>query len=193
MKTTYLAAAMVALLGVATFLATISKASPAQVILIRHGEKPEEGNELNARGRQRAQALVNYFKSNPAVTRYGTPVAIYAMGQHGPSGSMRPIQTVTPLAQSLGLNLLTSYTKNEVTDLAEEILGNHDYDGKMVLICWEHKMIPAIVQALGYANTPEFPDTYDRTWVLSFVHGEADSLQILPQALLSGDEGAPTP
>jgi len=39
-------------------------ADPAQVILIRHAEKPEQGHDLSLPGRQRAAALVPYFREN---------------------------------------------------------------------------------------------------------------------------------
>ena len=50
-----------------------------QVIVIRHGEKPDSGNGLNSQGFARAQALVDFLLNNPAVTKFGTPAAIYAM------------------------------------------------------------------------------------------------------------------
>ena len=66
--------------GVA-FLAAENRASamPAQVVIIRHGEKPAEGNGLNARGFQRAAALPQFFQNNPTVTAFGPAAAIYAM------------------------------------------------------------------------------------------------------------------
>ena len=147
------------------------------------------GEASSERGKQRAAAFVNYFKNNPAVNRHGPLVAIYAMGQHGEDGSLRPIQTVTPLATSLGLSIITRFMKKDVYALARDILAGGSYADKTVLICWEHKMIPEIVKALGYAEPPPFPNVYDRTWLLTFKNGKPLSLQILPQALLPGDDG----
>lgn len=42
-------------------------AAPAEIILIRHGEK-SGGSELNERGWQRARELVEFFKKDPRVT-----------------------------------------------------------------------------------------------------------------------------
>jgi hypothetical protein len=50
-------------------------AAPAEIIMIRHGEKPPSGNELNDQGWQRANALAGFFTSEPAVLTFGTPVA----------------------------------------------------------------------------------------------------------------------
>ena len=53
-------------------------AQPAQVILIRHAEKPPTGNMLNTKGRERAAALVPYLLETDDLTKFGKPVAIYA-------------------------------------------------------------------------------------------------------------------
>src|SRR5580692_8328937 len=93
--------------------ASIVFASPAQVIIIRHGEKPESGNSLSPQGWARARALVKYFETNPDVTQFGTPVAIYASRAEAEEqvegSSLRMIQTVTPLAQALGLKINSTY------------------------------------------------------------------------------------
>ena len=56
----------------------MSWATPAQVLLIRHGEKLTTGADLSPDGQKRAKLLVEYFKTNPDVTKFGKPVAIYA-------------------------------------------------------------------------------------------------------------------
>ncbi len=164
-------------------------ATPAEVILIRHGEKPPVGNELDPRGWQRANALVDYFITNPALTRYGTPVAIYPMAQMKAGSSIRAIQTVTPLAQKLGITLNLNFTRDEYAKAAQDILDNPKYDGKMVLICWEHNVIPDFAAALGLVGGPTTWDSaiYDRTWVLDFVAGKPVQFSDLPQHLLPGD------
>jgi hypothetical protein len=191
--TGFIAAAIVAM-GIAS-----ASAAPAQIILIRHGEKPAEGNQLNDQGFARAKALVPYFQNNIDVTKYGTPVAIYAMGQKGSTGSVRPIQTVTPLAQALGLTLDTDYLKTDYDGLVNSVLGNKAYDGKMVLICWEHNAIPDIVATFSSTtNTPAavastLPtawdgDAFDRTWILNLsASGQITSFQDLPQHIMPGD------
>ena len=124
-------------------------AAPAQVIIIRHGEKPAQGSGLNARGFQRARALVKFFQSAPEVTRYGTPAAIYAMAPKDAAGSVRAIQTVTPLADSLKLTINKGYTRDQVDGLVKAVMEAPEYEGKMVLVCWEHKVIVRIAAALA--------------------------------------------
>lgn len=172
----------------AAWTASVS-AAPAEVIMIRHGEKPASGNELNDQGWQRAYALAGFFTTNPEVLTFGTPAAIYAMAQKGATGSIRPIQTVSPLAQKLGLPIQHPYLRGQTDQLAQEILSDSAYDGKMVLICWEHNAIPSMLPAFGWTAGPDaWPgDAFDRVWILDFKDGKPAAFRDIPQKLLPGD------
>ena len=74
-------------------------AQPAQVIIIRHAEKPDSGNGLSLKGMKRAAALVPYFLGTESLLKFGEPVAIYAQAQRHETSSIRPIETVRPLAK----------------------------------------------------------------------------------------------
>ena len=67
---------------------------PAQILLMRHGEKPVVGNELSPQGWRRAQALPTLF-SRPELRRFGLPVGLYAMAPSHPGGSIRAIETLS--------------------------------------------------------------------------------------------------
>ncbi len=164
-------------------------AAPAQVIIIRHGEKPPSGPDLDEQGYARAQALVGFFQNNPAVTQFGTPAAIYAMDPKGPNGSMRAIETVTPLAQALGQSIDTDYKRKDIPQLVQDILGNPAYDGKMVLICWEHSVIPDIVDAFGWTSAPQSwaGSSFDRAWVLDFTGSQVTGFTDVPEHVLPVD------
>ena len=173
-------------------------AAPAQVIIIRHGEKPPQGSELNEQGFQRAKALVKFFQTDPSVTRYGTPAAIYAMAPKNAGGSVRAIQTVMPLANALKLILNKDYTRDQTAELVKAIMENPEYEGRMVLVCWEHKVIVEIAAALAaYGNSdPAVQDAlpsswagqvFDRAWVLNLTEGKVTSFQDIPQHILPGD------
>ncbi len=164
-------------------------AGPAQLVIIRHAEKPAKGNALSARGQQRAQALVHFFKNDSHFKTYGEPIAIFAMPPPHGTGSIRAIQTVQPLARSLGLSLETSFEKDEIRGLVEAIRRTSAYDGHMVLICWEYKFIPAIAEAFGadMRSAVWSQQTYDRAWVLNLTDGMVTQFMDLPQNLLPGD------
>ena len=76
---------------------------PDQVIIIRHAEKPKQGDDLSLKGRERAAALVPFFLDGDKPT----PAAIFAQGISDMRHSRRPVQTVTPLAHELNLSVKT--------------------------------------------------------------------------------------
>ena len=179
------------ILAAALFLyAAPAFAIPAQVIVIRHGEKPPSGNELDERGRQRAAALVKFFETDPQVTKYGPPAAIYAMDPKDASGSLRPIQTVTPLADDLKITINHSYKREELQSLIDDLMKNPAADGKTVLICWEHKAIPEMIPLFGWASAPRAwsGSVFDRAWILDFNRtGTPVAFTDAPQRVLPGD------
>lgn len=160
---------------------------PAQVIIIRHAEKPPEGHELSLKGRQRAAALVPYFLETPDVLEYKTPAAIYAQKSGEGHRSKRPVQTVKDLAGALRLEVI-QFAHDDHAKMVREITANKDYEGKMVLICWEHKAIPDLAREFGVTNPPSFPGSaFDRTWIITFRPGKGPRLRDRPQQLMYGD------
>lgn len=179
-------------LGLALLLlvpASAALAAPAQIIIIRHAEKPDTGNELNERGFARARALANFFVSDPAVIAYGPPAALYAMKPKGPDGSVRAIQTVTPLAEKLGLPINSDYLRDSLPELVKAVLSERAYDGRTVLICWEHKVIPQLVLNFGWTTAPEHwgGSVFDRAWILTLRDGRVISFTDAPEHVLPGD------
>jgi hypothetical protein len=162
-------------------------AGPAQVILIRHAEKPSEGHGLSQKGKERAAALVPFFLGRPEVLQYKTPVAIYAQKSTETHRSRRPVNTVKALAKKLELEVI-EYAHEDFARLVKEITSNRKYDGKMVLICWEHKAIRDLAREFGVKHAPKFPDVFDRVWIISFAkEGKPPALLDLPQKLMFGD------
>jgi hypothetical protein len=169
-------------------------AQPAQVIIIRHAEKPlddtdrSDKDDLSLEGRERAAALVPFFRGNKHVLEFDTPVAIYAQGtakQH----SRRPVQTIRPLAEALGVPLIDRYARDDVAEMVAEINATQRYRGKMVLVCWEHQVIPKIARAFGAEGAPgEWPGkAFDRLWIITFRRGEKPDFRQRKQRLMFGD------
>jgi hypothetical protein len=166
-----------------------SLAHPAQVIIIRHAEKPAKGNGLSLRGEERAAALVPYFRKSEELVQFKAPVAIYAQRASTPTASRRAIETVKPLADCLELQVNDSYMRDDYKSMVDEIMNSKDYEGRTVLICWEHKIIPKIAAQLGAKDAPtNWPDSeYDRTWIIIFQPGESPHCKIVLQQLMYGD------
>ncbi len=166
----------------------VATAQPRQVCIIRHAEKPLEGNHLSLAGRERAAALVPLFLESPELLEFRLPVAIYAQSQKKETSSLRAIETVKPLAESLKLTINEKFNRDQFREMVADVLHNSAYKDRMVLICWEHKIIPEIVKALGVeAGSTKFPDVYDRVWTVTFRPGQKPAFNDLPQRLMFGD------
>ena len=182
------------LVAVSTGLATFGcsgrvTAAPAQIIFLRHAEKPDVGPELTERGRERAKALVRLFTQDPRALEHGPAVAIFAMKPTGKNGSVRAIETMAATARALGVKLNAHHARDDVAPLVSAIMTAPAFEGKTVIVCWEHGVIPEMLTALGWQDGPQkWPgDAYDRLWVLDFAQGKPSRFRDLPQNLLPGD------
>lgn len=170
--------------------ATQAFAAPTQVIIIRHGEKPATGADLLVpQGVCRADALATVF---PA--QFGTPTAIFAMDPNDEDGSMRPIETVTPLARALHLTIDHDYTRKQFSQLVGAVMSRNG----LVLICWEHKAIPDLVSAFEDAGWSPGPATvpakwsgsdFGSAWILNFTAAPSFSIttENVPPSELNGN------
>jgi len=163
-------------------------------LIIRHAEKPANGDGLSPEGFQRAKDLVPFFFRNPAVTRFGAPAAIYAMAPKGQGGSIRAIQTVTPLAAALHMAIDTRYTRDQIRNVVQEVMSYPGFDGRMVLICWEHTVIPQLAAEFGASEAPQVWDDNDfsSVWELDFVGNAMKAFFSYSEGVLPGDPPAPT-
>lgn len=190
---------------------------PSQIFIIRHGEKlgdpkkeDDGGRHLSVQGSARAADLPSLFapplglfscglrpkdhefhghyhhvpiKSKPA--RFATPNFIFATARS--KHSKRPMETVTPLATALDVPINDGFDDTEIKKLANAILTEHAFAGKIVLVCWHHGQIPDIAKALGVKRPPKWDaKVFDRVWQITYPKGKA-SLADFPQMLLYGD------
>jgi hypothetical protein len=137
-----------------------------------------------------SEEFVGLYRQIPLkgkAARFATPNFIFATQDS--KHSRRPVETVTPLAIALNLPLNDGFadTDAEIAEMANAILNEFAFAGKIVLICWHHGNIPAVAKALGIAKPPKWDGkVFDRLWQITFPKGKA-SLQDLPQMLLYGD------
>jgi hypothetical protein len=150
---------------------------PAQIILIRHAEKPTDAQDphLSKAGVRRAEALVSFIKTDPVMMRFGSPVAIFATATTKDDNGQRTQETVAPLGKALRLQVQTPYHGKDFAALAKLILANPAFAGKTVLICWNHEVIPQLSAALGVV--PEPPkwkgSVFDQVYVITYRDGKA--------------------
>lgn len=145
---------------------------PAQIILIRHAEKPNDPKNphLSRPGAKRAERLVSFITTDPALTRVGLPVAVFATQTTKHGNGQRTQETVAPLARALKLRVQTPFVAKDYARLAKLILANPAYAGKTVLICWNHEEISQLAVALGVTKEPPKwkPDVFDRVYIISY-------------------------
>jgi hypothetical protein len=137
------------------------------LLIIRHAEKPvdgevqgvdvggaQDGKSLTARGWQRAGVWAELFVPSsglpgllpkPSTIFASAPATHHelALGGVG-SKSRRPLETVSPLADKLGVAVDLRFSKGDEPALAAAIA---DIDG-VILVCWQHEDISAITNAL---------------------------------------------
>jgi broad specificity phosphatase PhoE len=173
------------------------------VMVIRHGEKPDgahpgvdaQGNQddssLTAIGWNRAHHLVDLFDPEQAPLRPGLarPKAIYAAGANDNGEGARTRETVTPLADELGIPVDTSFGKGDEEALVEHALSQPG----PTLISWQHGEIPAIAAAFpSVTPTPpsQWPDDrFDVVWTFAKT-GDRWHFAQLPELVLPQDQAS---
>jgi hypothetical protein len=203
------ALALAAGTGAALEVLLAAQAAPASsggasvIMLVRHAEKPTgsgaphgvdaKGNHdkesLTVLGWQRAGALVELFDPAAGKLRSGLtkPTALFASNP-GSSGSKRPVETITPLAQRLKTTVSTPVKDSETKQIADILAAT---PGVPLCAC-QHQDIPSIAGHLKHVH-PKPPtkwpgDRFDIVWV--FTRRSDGSLKFtqVPQLLLAGDK-----
>jgi hypothetical protein len=174
----------------------------AKIMLMRHAEKPEgdggpglmpNGAEnpraLTLAGWKRANALVGLFNPADGVSPrppLAKPSSLFASG----SESLRPKQTIAPLAAALNLSIRTFLKGQEV----ELVAAVKKADGP-VLISWQHEAIPDIASLIrgGVDGVPpKWPaHVFDLVWVFDLQPSGAWSFAQAPELVMPGDSDKP--
>jgi hypothetical protein len=209
------------LAGLAALAATLAEAQPSRVIILRHAEK------LNAYalcdlGRERADALAKQFLGQ------GATQSLFAPGER-PAAFMavtlHPLETITPAARSWGLPVVDysvipnkdedeDATEAEINartqEAARDLLSSHEFDGKIVVVAWEHKHIASHKLEKDYRGQEvtfrqllrlgQAPDSwsdanYDYFWIVDYAPGNPNPVkfQAIKQTFTSPFNAIPAP
>ena len=123
----------------------------AVVLIIRHAEDADSGDGISPLGEKRAEAYKNYFLNFTVDSKRLEPKVVFAAKDS--KKSHRPRLTVEPFAKAANLKIDTRFGNNQSAELAADLRANDH--GKVILICWRHPYIPALLGALG-ANPKTF-------------------------------------
>ena len=176
-----------------------------KIMIVRHAEKPfarfapygvtingEPNKEsLTVRGWQRAGALANLFAPTNGQFQHrllAQPQFLYTSAFIKRSGSMRPIETITPLAEKLAIRINSDFPRSAVDEMAEDVLRCEG----VVLICWQREYIPKIaVSILGSTGIApaKWPESwFDMVWIFDRNRSSGSyRFHQVHQRLLSGD------
>lgn len=158
------------------------------IMLIRHAEDDAASPSLSPRGWQRAGALVRLFAPlDPAALRKHLAVPRHIVAARSRDDSTRPLDTVRPLAEMLGLPVDDSLGSDDPPVQVAQALRALDAP---VLVCWRHDGLPALADALlqrAGETPPKWPDDrHDVVWVIERGGASAHLVQV-PQQVLPGD------
>jgi len=179
---------------------------PTRIMVIRHAEKPvpetapgvgadggPDPESLSEAGWERARRLVPFF-AEPTARHVERPDRVFAASPA--RGSKRPLQTITPLVAALWPGpapeaLNAGIAKDDARALAQAVMASSG----VVLVSWEHKLLPAAVAALP--NPPPTPDAwpddrFDVVWILK-ARQDGWEFHQTPQMLMPGDQNAVIP
>ena len=138
------------LLSALLLAATCTAQAGENIIILRHGEKPEAGlGQLTCQGLNRALALPGVL-----LGRYGAPAAIFATNpgrQKDDRGIrysyVRPLATIEPTAIRAGLPVDTRFGFDEWKPL-EAALLDPGLKNATVFVAWEHHLGEALARGL---------------------------------------------
>ncbi|MCW2246991.1 hypothetical protein M2352_002582 [Azospirillum fermentarium] len=143
--------------------------TPKTVLLIRHGEKPDDDTDpnLSAKGWARACAITDTL---PALVPKGADPIAAVVATAPSANSVRPIETVTPITLIRGLPFAHTIADDDVAAVPA-LLAQPPYAGATVLVCWHHGMLPKLALALG-APPADVPakwegDDFHTVWILT--------------------------
>jgi hypothetical protein len=180
-----------------------------KIIILRHAEKPAKDNapygvtrkgerskeSLSVRGWQRAGALTSFFTPangdlpHPSLA---IPQFLYASKPLRRKGSRRPLETITPLAEKLAVEINSEFQRAEF----EKMVKAASAQAGVVLICWQREYIPDIAavildsKKIAPRDWPE--DRFDLFWVFDLQPASAKyKFKQVPQKLLGGDLKTP--
>jgi hypothetical protein len=139
--------------GFALLLAADAQDGPKDgvVLIIRHAEDADSGDGISPLGQERAEAYKNYFLNFTVDSNPREPTVIFAAKDS--KKSHRPRLTMEPFAKAANVKINTHFGNTQSADLAADLRANQQ--GKVILICWRHPYIPALLRALG-ANPESF-------------------------------------
>jgi hypothetical protein len=161
---------VIALIFIADGIYSSAKAQSGnlKIVLVRHGEKETNGDNLNCQGLNRALQIPKVL-----VGKFGVPKNIYVptLNAKKSTSHSRMFQTASPLAIKYTVAINSKYDVEDYAPLAKAI----EAQTGTILIVWEHNAMHDIIKALGVnAKGIQWPDEdFDSIWIVTYKKGQA--------------------
>lgn len=138
-----------------------TSAAAKKIIIIRHGEKPEDGDNLSCKGFSRAMQLPQVLYS-----KFGVPTAIFVPSLHTgkKTSTARMYQTIVPFVIKYNLTVNSKFDVDDADGLAGALKQTEGTS----LVVWEHKNINDIAKALGVQQKLKWDsEDFDSIWIIT--------------------------
>ncbi|MFW0754908.1 histidine phosphatase family protein [Pseudomonas sp. H11T01] len=164
------------------FEASETRAQPADgtqtLVFLRHAEKPAGGlGQLNCQGLNRAIDLATLLPEKFGKANYvfaANPTRNVKEGEQDNAYSyIRPLMTINPSAIKLGLPVNISFSANDTSDLADELLQNK-YHNSIIYTAWSHGYLPKLINTVAKEAVGE-----KRPIIEDWESNDFDSLYVL--------------
>lgn len=141
--------------------------SSLKVVIIRHGEKPDSGDNLSCMGFNRALQLPGVIYKKHIVPEY---TYVPSVGIGSSTRHARMFQTVIPLTVKYNLTVNSKFAVKDYKKVSADVLLKKG----TVLIVWEHKAIPKLARHLGVEDPPSWKSKdFDGIWIITYQEGKA--------------------
>ena len=144
-----------------------SPSNNLEVVIIRHGEKPKNGDNLSCQGQNRALQLAAVLHA-----KFNIPNELYvpALKSDDATKHSRMFQTISPFAIKYNLTINSKYSADDTDKIAKNVFKKDS----MVLMVWEHTAIQDLATALGVSGAPQWADKdFDGIWTINYRDGKA--------------------
>jgi hypothetical protein len=144
-----------------------SPSNKLKVVIIRHGEKSNGGDNLSCQGQNRALQLAAVLHE-----KLNIPDEIYvpSLKSDDSTKHSRMFQTISPFAIKYNLPINSKYSADENDKISKSVIKK---DG-LVLMVWEHSAIQALAGALGVNDAPQWANAdFDSIWIVNYQDGKA--------------------
>jgi hypothetical protein len=148
-------------------VALYAYALPNEIVIIRHAEKPQVGNNLSCKGFNRALALTT------VLPKFGNFKQIYVpkvASKEDKTEHLRMLQTASPYAIYNGSDINSDFKKTNHQDVAKALQN----DTGDVLVVWPHGNIIGLTEAIGVTNAPKkwHGNDFDTVFVITFENND---------------------